>query len=131
MKNKLLLIIFAYNVIAYCTIDQTLDTIRVVESNNNSNLLYHADGVSFGLYGLTQLAIDEVARIYGIKIVRVSKLKSLNFERKYAKKYLELMYKRYNCKDYIEASGYYHSKEINKRTNYINKIRSKYDGKIL
>lgn len=92
--------------------DALMHRIMMVESGGKE-MGYHADQVSYGYFGLTEVACKEVGEDFPPKTPQD--------ELRAAQKYLFLMMDRFNC-DIIQAAGYYHGGDKERRERYIEKL---------
>lgn len=86
--------------------------ILVVESHGVPTTL-HKDGVSYGYFGLTKKACQEVDAQFPPATPKDEFVA--------AKAYLTLMKKRHNC-DWLTAAGWYHGGDEERREAYIDKL---------
>ena len=100
--------------------ERILSAIAKIESGNR-NLGIHSDGVSYGKYGVTMIAVRELQRnhILAAHISEKDLLIPMTNELA-AREYLKLMYKKYKC--WYKAAGAYHSQQPEKRDAYAKKV---------
>ena len=127
MKNKLIILtILLASTICYArefTKQEVLKAIAEIESGNKA-IGRHTDGVSYGRYGMTYVAIAELKRIGIIpKFVKYD-LRNDWENRKAASLYLKYCKERFKC-SWIIAGSYYHSFTKSKREKYLKKIKNK------
>jgi len=110
----------------YNDVEKILDAIKTVESRGAKQLYPHPDGVSYGYYGLTESAVLDLIIYKKVsikeKIIEALQIYSETLQKFLAYKYLELMKERYNC-TWLEAAGYYHGGDAERRNKYIQKIK--------
>ena len=88
-------------------LDNVLDDIHFVESRCGENVK-HKDGVSVGEYGLTLDCLLDVNEYFGTDYKDMDRRDPVK-AREIAGLYLRLMLRRFNCADFLEAAGRYHS----------------------
>ena len=101
------------------TCEDVLEAIAQVESSNRA-LGIHPDGVSYGRYGVTRIALRELG-----KTIDISEHLDLTVDwinRYCAWEYLRLMYTRHKCASWVEAAGWYHGGDATNRAAYVQKI---------
>lgn len=86
--------------------------IMCVESGG-TRLEFHRDGMSYGLFGLTEIACEDIGEPFPPKTIRD--------EYRAAAKYLVKMKERHQC-DWLTAAGWYHGGSEERREDYIEKL---------
>ena len=104
-------------------LSRVMRAIAQVESSNR-DIGVHPDGVSYGKYGVTAIAMKELQRL---------EILSPNMQKEWllipetneiaARQYLMLMFNRHG-KCWYKAVGWYHGGDANQREEYANKVYS-------
>jgi len=132
MKNKIMIftILLASTIWPAETVGRNgvLNAIALQESGNNpfpnNGKAIHKDGVSYGRYGMTYVAVAELKdKNYIPKYVKYDLTNDWE-NRKAARLYLKYCKDRFQC-SWLEAAGYYHSFTKIKREKYLKKIKGK------
>ena len=98
---------------------RVLEAIGQVESGGK-NIGVHPDGVSYGKYGVTMIAVRELHfREEGLKDPEENKF--------IARLYLQEMYRRHKC--WFKATGFYHGGSREARDEYALKVFGIISGK--
>ena len=104
------------------TKEQVLWAIGEVESGNK-DIGLHPDLISYGRYGVSSIAAEELHRLGLIRFRNSYKNPTGN--RFAAHEYLMLMARRHNVQNWLLAAGYYHSTTPDLREAYMLRIRKK------
>ncbi len=122
------------------TLDEVLYGIRMAESRDGArkDIFPHPDGSSWGVYGVTQKAVDELIRCK--KLVRFAETTAIRIEGFYfrivgewtladpeacaavAEGYLLLMHLQHTCPGWLEAAGWYHGGCSERRRKYMKTV---------
>jgi len=102
------------------TKERVLWAIGEVESGNK-DIGLHPDNISYGRYGVTSIAAEELHRLGLIKLR--SSYKNPVGNHFAAHEYLMLMARRHNVQNWLLAAGYYHSSTPDLREAYMLRIR--------
>lgn len=101
-------------------LSQFLCAIGFVESGNK-NIGIHNDGESYGKYGVTKYAVNELKRVKLIPIdFRTALIKLPFYNKLIAEKYLNLLFHR--CGSWYKAVGMYHGGDKKRRNAYADKV---------
>ena len=96
--------------------EKILKAIAIKESGNR-DLKLHKDGVSWGRYGITRMAVRELQRLDKLDChFREKDLVDPVTNKIVAEKYLRLMFNKYKC--WYKAAGAYHSQNPRLRDEY-------------
>lgn len=112
MIEALLMIAVAFFPTHISNDDAVLYMIMMTESQGQEIKL-HADKTSYGLFGLTKVACDEVGEEWPPETPKD--------EYRAAKKYLHHMAEAHSD-DLFEAAGWYHGGSLDRRTEYVKKL---------
>ena len=118
----LFILALCYTGTAMMSKEQVLSRVHMVESSSGKTALPmypHKDGKSHGEYAITLIALKDVNDVYGTSFTLLD-LRDPIKSRDIAGKYLTIMKKRFKCRTWLEAAGYYHSpSNPKKRVRYI------------
>jgi hypothetical protein len=115
--------------LADAAITNVLAGIAMVESGGR-DMGVHPDGVSYGRYGLTLVAVRELERCGDVSREELrmleanpAQLAAPDRNARLAWLYLRVMYEQHACGSWIEAAGWYHGGNAERRRAYADRVR--------